>query len=234
MLKKQQTIVESQIKAIIFDLDGTLVDSEPNYYKGDKQFLAEYGIDLTEEMRSKYIGIGSQAMVEDIKDNFELNDSVENLVAKKNKYYVDIAQDNTMVFPEMLKFLQCLKKNNFPMAIASGSSPKIIEMILSMTNIKPYFDVVLSAEEVKRGKPAPDIFIETAKRLGISPINCLVLEDSKYGIEAAKSAGMYCIAIPFLTSEQLHNSFMKADLLFRNGMEEFSAEQAFEWLKNIK
>jgi HAD superfamily hydrolase (TIGR01509 family) len=138
-----------------------------------------------------------------------------------------------MVFPEMLKFLQLLKKDNFPMAIASGSSPEIIEMILSITNIKPYFDVVLSAEEVKRGKPAPDIFIETAKLLGISPTNCLVLEDSQYGVEAAKSAGMYCISIPFPPSEQLHDSFMKADFLYRNGMDDFFAEQAFEWLKRI-
>ncbi|WP_378954356.1 HAD family hydrolase [Pelosinus sp. sgz500959] len=233
MSKKQQETLESKIKAIIFDLDGTLVDSEPNYYEGDKKLLEEYGIELTEDMKSKYTGIGSQDMMEDIKKKFNINDSVEKLVAKKNKYYIEIAKDNTIVFPEMLNFLQLLKKNNFPMAIASGSSPEIIEMIISITNIKSYFDVTLSAEEVKKGKPAPDIFLETAKRLGISPINCLVLEDSQYGVEAAKSAGMYCISIPFPTSQQLHSSFTKADLLYRNGIEDFSAAQAFEWLKKI-
>lgn len=233
MPEKKRKMLESHIKGIIFDLDGTLVDSEPNYFKSDKKLFDEYGIDLTEDINNKYIGISSQDMMKDIKEIFAINDSVEILVAKKNKYYIDIAKENTIVFPEMLKFLQLLKKNGFPMAIASGSSPEIIEMIISITNIKPYFDVVLSAEEVKRGKPAPDIFIETAKLLGIPPANCLVLEDSQYGVEAAKSAGMYCTAIPFPISEQLHISFMKADLLCRNGMDDFFAEQAFEWLKKI-
>lgn len=231
MSKKQQETLEPQIKAIIFDLDGTLVDSEPNYYESDKKLLGEYGIELTEEMGIKYIGIGCQDMMADIKANFNIDDSLESLLAKKNQYYIDIAKDNTIVFPEMLTFLQLLKENNFPMAIASGSSLEVIEMITAITNIKPYFDVALSAEEVKRGKPAPDIFLETAKRLGISPINCLVLEDSQYGVEAAKSAGMYCISIPFPTTQPLHNSFTKADLLYKNGIEGFSATQAFEWLK---
>ena len=233
MQKKQQEMLGPQIKAIIFDLDGTLVDSEPNYFKSDKKLLEELGIEFTEDMKTKYIGIGSKAMMEEIKERFHINESVEELIVKKNKYYADVAKDNTIVFPEMLKLLQLLKKNNIPMAVASGSSPEIIEMIISITNLKSYFDVVLSSEEVKRGKPEPDIFIETAKRLGIAPSNCLVLEDSQYGVEAAKSAGMYCIAIPFFTGEQLHHSFMKADLLCKNGMDDFSAEQAFEWLKKI-
>jgi beta-phosphoglucomutase family hydrolase len=233
MTNKTSKMLEPQIKGIIFDLDGTLVDSEPNYYKSDKKLFDEYGIALTAEMNNKYIGIGSQDMMKDIKAKFNIHESIEILVAKKNQYYIDIAKENTIVFPEMLKFLQLLKKNNFPMAVASGSSPEIIEMILSITNIKPYFDVVLSAEEVKKGKPAPDIFIETAKLLGISPDNCLVLEDSQYGVEAAKSAGMYCISIPFPPSEQLHDSFTKADFLCRNGMADFFAEQAFDWLQKI-
>lgn len=233
MTSKMSKMLEPQIKGIIFDLDGTLVDSEPNYYKSDKKLFDEYGIALTEEMNNKYIGIGSQDMMKDIKEIFNIHESIEILVAKKNQYYIDIAKENTMVFPEMLKFLQLLKKNNFPMAVASGSSPEIIEMILSITNIKPYFDVLLSAEEVKRGKPAPDIFIETAKLLGISPDHCLVLEDSQYGVEAAKRAGMYCISIPFPPSEQLHDSFTKADFLCRNGMADFFAEQAFDWLQKI-
>ena len=233
MSNKQQDVLETQIQAIIFDLDGTLVDSEPNYYESDKKLFTEYGIELTEEMKIKYIGIGSQAMMEDIKAKFNIAESIEILLAKKNQYYVDIAKGNTMVFPEMLKFLEILKAKKFPMAVASGSSPEIIEMVISMTHIKKYFDVILSAEEVKRGKPAPDIFIETAKQLGIAPGNCLVLEDSQYGVEAAKSAGMYCISIPFPTSEPLHNSFSKADFLCRNGMKDFSSEQAFDWLTKI-
>lgn len=224
---------ERQIKAIIFDLDGTLVDSEPNYYASDKKFLQEYGIDFTEEMATKYIGIGSQDMLQDIKAKFNLDDSLESLLAKKNQYYFDLAKNNTIVFPEMRKFLQLLKENHFPMAIASGSSLEIIEMIAETTKITSYFDLMLSAEEVQNGKPAPDIFLETAKRLGIAPRNCLVLEDSKYGVEAAKSADMYCLSVPFPTTPPLADSFMKADFLYKDGIEAFSAVQAFEWLTKI-
>lgn len=233
MSKIIDEIVEPQIKAIIFDLDGTLVDSEPNYYTGDKRFLAEYGIELTEEMKQRYVGIGCRSMMEEIKVEFNIKDSIDVLIAKKNKYYSDVAKNNTVVFPEMLKLLQMLKANNFPMAVASGSSPDVIQMIIQDTNIKQYFDVVLSSEEVKRGKPAPDIFLEAAKLLNIAPSNCMVLEDSRYGIEAAKSAGMCCIGIPFPDNEKLHNSFKKSDLLYKNGIEDFSAEEVFAWLKKL-
>ncbi len=91
----------------------------------------------------------------------------------------------------MYKFLQFLKSNNYPLALASGSSPEIIETVLSITKLKEYFDVVLSAEQVEKGKPAPDVFLEAAKQLGIPFKNCLVIEDSQPGV-AAKT--LPCIA----------------------------------------
>lgn len=223
-------MIMNKIKAIIFDLDGTVVDSEPNYYESDRKLFAEYGISVSLEMKNKYVGIGSKEMMEDMKKIYDINDSVEDLVNKKNKYYIEIAKDNTVVFPEMLKFLKKLKDNNYPMAIASGSSPEVIDLILSVTNIRHYFDVVLSAEQVKKGKPAPDVFLAAAKQLGMPAENCVVLEDSQYGVEAAKSAGMHCIALPYLTAEPLHESFNMADMLFKKGISEFTAEKAYEWL----
>lgn len=221
------------IKAVIFDLDGTLIDSEPNYYESDKKLLKEYAIDFTEEMGLKYVGISSLDMIKDIKESFQIAESLENLMEKKNRYYLDIARDNTRVFPEMLAFLQLLQAQKLPMAIASGSSAEIIELLASLTGIASYFQLFVSAEEVAEGKPAPDIFLETARRLGVPPENCLVLEDSQYGVEAAKQAGMYCISFPFPPVQPLPVSFQKADVLYKKGMAEFSAEHAFAWVQKM-
>jgi len=221
------------VKAIIFDLDGTLVDSEPNYYEADRKVLAQYGItgfDLA--MKSKYIGIGAKEMMEDIKVRYKLQETVENLVSQKNKYYLEIARKNTPVFPEMRKLLGLLEECQYPLALASGSSPEVIDVILNGTNLKQYFETVLSAEEVKNGKPAPDIFLEAARRIDVSPAECVVVEDSRYGIMAAKAAGMYCIAIPGLPEAPLAEEYMTADLLFRKGISEFSAEKAFRWIES--
>jgi HAD superfamily hydrolase (TIGR01509 family) len=225
----------NKIKAVIFDLDGTLIDSEPNYLAADQKLFAEYGfMDYTMEMHSKYIGFGSKEMMEDMQQKYPINESVEKLLAKKNRYYIEIARRHTVVYPEMLDFLKLLSSQGYPLALASGSSPEVIRTILSITNLAGYFKIVLSAEDVKCGKPEPDIFIETAKQLGVAVENCLVIEDSQYGVEAAKRAAMYCIALPAPTIIPLHDYFGKADLLFKNGIAEFSAAKSMAWLTGIK
>lgn len=225
----------NKIKAVIFDLDGTLVDSEPNYFAADQKLFAKYGVsDYTMEIHSQYVGFGSKEMLEDMQQKYKINESTENLLAGKNRNYIEIARNNTAVFPEMLKFVELLISHNYPVAVASGSSPEIIQEILSITDLAKYFNVVLSAENVKNGKPEPDIFIETAQQLGVAAENCLVVEDSQYGVEAAKRASMYCIAVPSPTILPLNDCFKKADLLFKQGSAEFSAVQALEWLIKIK
>ncbi len=222
------------IKAVIFDLDGTLIDSEPNYFEAERKLLAEYGInDFDFEMKKQYVGKSTNDTLENFKRNYSIEESIETLIKKMNKYYLDIAKNNTVIFPEMHKFLDLLKANNYPIALASGSSSEIIDEILLITGLRNFFDVILSSESVKRGKPAPDVFLETAKLLQIPPENCLVLEDSNHGVEAAKSASMYCMAIPYFTDKPLAESFFVSDFLLKNGMKSFSAEKAFKWMQNI-
>lgn len=219
-----------KVAAVIFDLDGTLVDSEPNYLEANRKLLAEYGVPYDQEVHSRYTGIGTKEMLEDMKKKYSINEAVEQLVIKKNRYYMEIARENTVAFPEMVKLLHLLRSGNYPLAVASGSSPGIIEAVLEITKLRSFFDVVLSAEDVSKGKPAPDIFLETAKRLGITARQCLVFEDSKYGVQAALSASMHCVAIP-AAFECEDESFRMADKVLQNGMADFSAEQIFEWLQ---
>ncbi|MBP2652774.1 MAG: HAD-superfamily hydrolase, subfamily variant 3 [Firmicutes bacterium] len=220
-----------QIKAVIFDLDGTLIDSEPIYFETDKKLFAEYGVNYDLAMKNKYIGIGSVKMVEELKAQYQIKDSVETVVEKHNQRYLEIAREKTQVFPEMKRLLELLKEQQYLIAVASGSSPEVIDIVLGSVDLRKFFSVVISAEEVKQGKPAPDIFLEVASQWGIKGEQCLVVEDSRYGVMAAKSAGMYCVAIPYPPQESLDDSYLTADLLFSKGMSEFSAQKTMEWLK---
>jgi HAD superfamily hydrolase (TIGR01509 family) len=223
--------MESRIKGVIFDLDGTLIDSEENYYESDKILLSGFGIGFTQEDKKKYVGTGNMSMMQDIKKRYGLADSAEDLLKKKNDIYLGIALKKTRVFPEMMRFLRLLREDGYSTAVASGSSPVILSKLLAKLDLESCFDAVVSSEDVERGKPEPDIFLEAAKRLGLGPESSAVVEDSVYGVMAAIRASMACIAVPYFTEKPLQESFLKADLLFENGIKEFDAEKAFKWVK---
>ncbi len=228
--------MSGKIKAVIFDFDGTLVDSEKNYYISDRNFLKEFGIQFTPEMQKEVSGMGNLNFIRKLKKEYGIEGSEEKLLKIKNEHYLKIAINNTQVFPEMQRLLDILKENNYKLAVASGSSPNILEILLKETRLNKYFDVVVSSESenIKHGKPHPDIYLETARKLGFLPSECTAVEDSKYGVEAAKNANMTCIAVPYITEKPLHPTFYKADLLFEDGMKEFKSEIAFSYIKNLK
>lgn len=116
------------------------------------------------------------------------------------------------------------------MAVASGSSPEAIEAILTGTGLDASLRTAVSADEVARGKPAPDVFLEAARRLGAVPADCVVLEDAAPGAAAAHAAGMRCIAIPYVAAQADAPEFATAGLLLRGGQAEFSAQGAYDWL----
>lgn len=221
------------MKAVIFDLDGTLVDSEPNYLEAERRLLAGYGISFDEEAKREYIGRSTRDVLEAIRTRYGLAADVETLSAVKNRLYLEIAGRGTPVFPEMRKLLDRLAGARYPLALASGSSAEAVDAVLAITALRDSFDVAVSADEVALGKPAPDLFLETARRLGVAPGRCVVLEDSQHGVEAARRAGMRCIAIPYLIDPPLARGFEHADLLFRAGMAAFTAEAAFEWIEAL-
>lgn len=224
-----------KIQAVIFDLDGTLIDSEGNYLKADQRLFADYGfMGYDWKLHSQYIGFGSREMLEEMKEKHHIEEPIETLLRKKNQYYIEIAQKNTIVFPEMLKFLKQLKEQGYALALASGSSPAVIRAILEITGMGKYFSVVLSAEDVRKGKPEPDIFLEAAKRLDVAPESCLVMEDSHFGVDAAKRAGMYCVAIPAPIPGPSVPIFKQADLCLDDGIDAFLADEVYDWLQKVQ
>ncbi|MEU0723946.1 HAD family phosphatase [Streptomyces sp. NPDC006140] len=217
--------------SVIFDLDGTLVDSEPNYYEAGRQTLAEHGVPgFSWADHERYVGISTQETVADWKERYGLRASVEELFSDKNRRYLELARTSTRAYPEMRAFVELLAAEDVPMAVASGSSPEAIEAVLSGTGLAALLPTVVSADEVARGKPAPDVFLEAARRLGSDPADCVVLEDAAPGAAAAHAAGMRCIAIPYVPAQADAPEFATAGLLLRGGQEEFTARTAYDWL----
>ncbi|MFC7982865.1 HAD family hydrolase [Streptomyces sp. NPDC057336] len=217
--------------SVVFDLDGTLVDSEPNYYEAGRRTLAEYGVlGFTWAEHEEYVGISTQETVADWKRRYGLRAPVEELLAVKNRHYLELARTSAHAYPEMRKFVELLADEGVPLAVASGSSPEAIEAILSRTGLDARLRTVVSAAEVARGKPAPDVFLEAARRLGADPADCVVLEDAAPGAAAAHAAGMRCIAIPYVAAQADAPEFATAGLLVRGGQSEFTARAAYKWL----
>ncbi|MCX4431902.1 HAD family hydrolase [Streptomyces mirabilis] len=217
--------------SVIFDLDGTLVDSEPNYFEAGRQTLAEQGItDFTWAEHERYVGISTRETVALWQERYGLRPPLDALLADMNRRYLELARAATHVYPEMRKFVELLAAEGASMAVASGSSPAAIEAILTGTGLAAHLTTVVSADEVAHGKPAPDVFLEAARRLEADPADCVVLEDAAPGAAAAHAAGMRCIAVPYVAAQADDPEFATAVLLLRGGQREFTAQTACDWL----
>ncbi|MFI8236417.1 HAD family hydrolase [Streptomyces sp. NPDC085866] len=219
--------------SVIFDLDGTLVDSEPNYYEASRQTLAEHGFPgFTWAEHESYVGISTLETVSTLRERYGLRATVDELFRATNRRYLELARVGTLAYPEMRKFVELLAAEAVPMAVASGSSPEAIEAILAGTGLDTFLRIAVSADEVAHGKPAPDVFLEAARRLGADPADCVVLEDAAPGAAAAHAAGMRCIAVPYVAAQADAPEFATAALLLRGGQTEFTAQSAYTWLSD--
>ncbi|MFD7919370.1 HAD family hydrolase [Streptomyces sp. NPDC059740] len=218
---------------VVFDLDGTLVDSEPNYFEAGRRLLARFGVEYTWEHHARYIGIGTRETLATLREEYGLRPGVDELLAEKNRLYLELARAGTTVFPEMRAFVDLLRAGGHPMAVASGSSRAAIDVILAGTGLDEVIPTRVSAEEVAHGKPEPDVFLAAARLLGVEPSRCAVLEDAVPGAEAAHRAGMACLVVPSVPESVSDPAFARAGLLFRGGHPEFSAQVAYDWVQGL-
>ncbi|MBS3067321.1 HAD family phosphatase [Candidatus Micrarchaeota archaeon] len=184
-----------RFRAIIFDMDGVLVDSQPLHFAAEKKAIAHFGSAITNKELKKYLGWTEDAFWEEIIKKHRLRANVGEIKKFERPLYEALLKKKLMASNNLQRFLNKLRKKRFKLAVASSSPIRWIDMVLAGLKIKNYFDVTVSGEEVRKSKPFPDIFIETAKRLGIRPKLCIVVEDAPAGIKAANAANMFSIAL---------------------------------------
>jgi beta-phosphoglucomutase-like phosphatase (HAD superfamily) len=186
---------------IIFDMDGVISDTQKYHALAESKLLEKYGIFLEPAVITKrFAGVSDDEMFEIIfsEENKKMP-NLEKIVKDKWSIMTNVVND-VEPMPFVVDLIKDLKRHNFLLAVASSSPKMFIEKVLNNLGITPYFNVLVSADEVNNGKPAPDIFLKAANSLGVSPNSCLVIEDGESGIIGAVKAGMATIAYRLDTS----------------------------------
>ncbi|MFW5976626.1 MAG: HAD family hydrolase [Bacillota bacterium] len=182
------------IKNIIFDMDGVLVDSEPVIEAAAIKGLKEYGVKAKPEDFTPFIGAGEDRYIGGVAEKYGVTYKKE-MKDKVYKIYLDIVGDKIKIFPGTKKVLNQLKEN-YQLALASSADMIKIKANLKEAEISPeIFEIIIGGDDVSEKKPDPEIYLKTAKKMNVSSKNCLVVEDSLAGVKAAKAANMKCIAV---------------------------------------
>jgi HAD superfamily hydrolase (TIGR01509 family) len=209
------------IKAVIFDLDGLLIDSEPFWHKSDALFLKKRGYIYTLELRKKVAGRGLRDVTELFKKEFGLlSGKIDDLTKERRRLFYGMFFKKAKLMEGASGFVKRLKSKKLPMAIATGGhSRKRIKEILKLFNLSNYFSVTVSSDQVKKGKPYPDVYLFTAKLLSLRPNECSVIEDTVNGVLAGKAAGMKVFGVN--KEEKVKKELIKAgaDKVFSNLLE---------------
>lgn len=190
-------------KAVIFDLDGTLIDSMGMWKDIDIEYLGRFGRPLPETLQKDISGMSFTETAQYFKSTFQIPDSIGEIKAAWNEMAMYKYTHTVPLKPGVLEFLKKLKKEGFKTGIATSNSVELVHAVLKSLAIDAYFDEIHTSCEVPKGKPAPDIYLHVAKCLGIEPEECLVFEDIEEGILAGKSAGMEVCAVEDEFSKQM-------------------------------
>ena len=201
------------IVAVVFDLDGVLVDSEPIHFRAANRVLARYGSSISETEYRGFIGLGETATWAAWRERAHIRDSVEDLVSAHTRARLEEIAAGIEPIGEAVRLARQLHTSGLRLAIASSSTREVIDALLLALGLGPLFAVRISGEdpEVHASKPAPDVYLAAAARLGVAAAACLAIEDSGPGVLAAKRAGMTCIAVP--NRWTLDQDFGEADVV---------------------
>lgn len=188
--------------ALIFDCDGTLVDSMPLHWRVWQQLLPKYGLRLSRDEFDRRGGVPSLELVQRLAAEQGVRVDARAFVAEKEQRYLELLPWVKPI-PAVVQIAQA-HAGRLPMAVASGGSRRVIETVLRHVGLRHLFNVVVTHEDVARQKPAPDIFLEAARRLGAPPGRCRAYEDTEVGLAAIRAAGMEAVDVRALLCRPAH------------------------------
>lgn len=203
--------INSTIKAVIFDMDGLMIDSMMHWLELDKSMFEDCGLKITEDMVKYMTGKSERENISWLNSEHGLNIAGQYL-DKRRMSADEIYDKKTQPMPGIIGLIEKINKSEYKQAIASGAPLKAVQKVVERFGWQEHFTILVSAEDVEHiGKPDPKIFLHTAEQLGIDPKDCVVFEDAENGVIAAKRAGMMCVAVP--DSRWSFGVFHEADLI---------------------
>ena len=215
------------IEAVIFDLDGTLVDSMWTWYKIDVDFLGQFGATVPDDLQDALEGMSFTETAVYFKQRFSfLPYSVEQLKEIWNQMAYDVYANEVPLKPGILEYLKYLKEQGIKTGVATSNSRELVTVTLKNLGVYDYFDSIRTACEVEKGKPAPDIYLLVAEDLQVNPEKCMIFEDVPAGILAGKNAGMTAYAIADESSKHLEEEKRK--------LADYYIEDYYELLPGVK
>ncbi len=190
-----QNILIMKYRAVIFDMDGVLIDSEPLHIELETKMITELNIPLNKEMYSRFAGTTSLSMWKILVEEFNLDKNPKMLSLESDKRFIEalLTTDKVKLFDGVKVVLNKLKELGIPLALASSSSIDVVNAVLRKFELEGVFSAVVTGSDVQNSKPHPEIFLKASQMLNISPSYCVVVEDSPNGIKAAKLARINCI-----------------------------------------
>jgi len=192
-----------RLEAVLFDMDGVIIDSEPLWSKAEQQLLARRNLAYSPELKAVMMGLDSSEAVGYLIKHYDLQESLGEVVEERNQLIAGLFRQFLQPMPHALQLVRSVRAAEIKTGLASSSPKELVDLALGRLNITGLFDLILSGDQVVRGKPAPDMYLTAARELGVSQENCLVIEDAPHGVAAAKAAGMCCLAISTSVNESV-------------------------------
>lgn len=184
------------IEAVIFDMDGVLADSEPLIKASAVQMYREKGHTVQPDDFNPFVGTGELRFIGGVAEKYGIELDLEEAKARTYEIYLELVPKELRPYPGGKELFDACRAKGLKLALASSADRMKIDANLDHIDLKPaIWDAIVSGEEVTRKKPAPDIFMIAASKIGVNPGACVVIEDAVHGVQAAKSAGMFCVGV---------------------------------------
>lgn len=204
----------NKIQEVIFDMDGLMFDTESLFSIVQKEIAKKRGKEFTLEIKGKMMGQKPLHAIKIMLNELGINEKPEDIFLEQNKKYVELLKTTSQSMPGLFELLNFLEDHKIKKGIATSSMSQWVSILLNKFAIQDRFEFILTGEDVKLGKPNPEIYLRAIKEFALSAFSCLVLEDAANGIKAASSAGCFAVAVPCVFTK--NQDFSSANLIIDN------------------